>query len=88
MTSVSRAILWATLAVAVIIGIELTTFFVIASIPSPIPRFFVSMPIIISITTIIIVALQITRVSSTPPATDMRNEYGLPDEYHWPIDER
>ena len=88
MASALRATLWATLTTTAIIGIELTVFAAIASIPAPIPGFSTSMPVVVSMSIVCVVLLRAIPVSSTPPATDMREEYGLPEEYHWPIDER
>ena len=88
MTSVVRTTLLATLTTAVIAGIELSIFAVVGPLPAPIPSFVNSITAVLSVIVVCAFLLLITETESDPPATDMRDEYELPNEYHWPVDER
>ena len=88
MAGTVRAALWAALTTAAIVGIQLSIFAAAGPLPNPIPGFVSSILPVLSVVVICVLLLSITQAESTPPVTDMREEYGLSDEYHWPIDER
>ena len=88
MTGTVRATLWAALITTSIIGIQLSVFAAAGPLPAPIPGFVSSILSVLSVVVVCTLLLWATRAESAPPTTDMREEYGLSDEYHWPIDER
>ena len=88
MAGTVRAALWAALITVSIIGVQLSVFAAVGPLPAPIPGFVTSILFVLSVVVVCTLLLWMTRVESAPPTTDMREEYGLSDEYHWPIDER
>ena len=88
MAGTVRAALWAALITVSIIGVQLSVFAAVGPLPAPIPGFVRSILFVLSVVVVCTLLLWMTQVESAPPVTDMREEYELPNEYHWPIDER